>query len=88
MHFQPDKVEDFLRIFRSSREKIRGFEGCLFLELLRDVSSTNIFFTHSQWLSEEYLEMYRHSSLFKETWSETKPLFAEPACAWTVTKAV
>ena len=84
MTFAPDKVDAFLNVFESSKNKIRNFEGCLFLELLQDKTNPNIFFTHSHWLAEEHLHNYRHSELFTTTWAKTKPLFKEKAEAWSL----
>ena len=86
MTFEPSKTEAFLKLFERNREKIRGFEGCEFLELYRDKNNKNIFFTYSYWKDEEALENYRHSALFKEVWSETKQMFAARPEAWSLGK--
>ena len=36
MGFDPDKIETFLQNFEKRKTLIRGFEGCMFLELYRD----------------------------------------------------
>lgn len=84
MTFAPGNENKFLEVFNASKEKIRAFEGCEKLELLRDVNSPNIFFTHSHWQSENNLSAYRHSDLFNETWAKTKPLFEKSAEAWSL----
>ncbi|HET6243080.1 MAG TPA: antibiotic biosynthesis monooxygenase family protein [Bacteroidia bacterium] len=86
MTFETGKEGDFLNVFNNSSEKIRSFNGCEFLELLRDVNQTNIFFTHSIWKSEKHLEKYRNSFLFKETWASTKVLFSDKPQAWSLIK--
>jgi len=63
--------------------KILAREGCFHVELLRTMSPDNIFFTFSLWESEEALNAYRHSELFKGVWPRTKALFAAPAEAWS-----
>jgi heme oxygenase (mycobilin-producing) len=83
MTFQPEKVSDFLAIFESSKHKIRNFEGCNHLELLRDLDYPHIFSTYSLWESPEALENYRQSELFKATWAATKLLFAEKPFAFS-----
>ncbi len=88
MSFDPLKIEEFLHNFHNSKDKIRNFEGCSFLELYRDKKHTNIFFTYSYWNSEENLENYRNSDLFKEVWGKTKVLFNELPQAWSVDKLV
>jgi len=83
MTFQEDKIEDFLEIFNRSKRLIRGFEGCRHLELLRDKSAQNIILTYSHWLSEEHLNTYRDSELFKTTWAATKALFSDKPVAFS-----
>lgn len=84
MTFKEQAITVFLNNFENVKHKIRGFEGCEFLELYQDKHKPTIFFTYSKWKREEDLENYRKSTLFKEVWKETKPLFNEPAKAWSV----
>ena len=88
MGFQPEKIDEFLANFEENKNKIRAFEGCLFLELYRGKDNTNQFFTYSYWKDEESLENYRHSELFKNVWTNTKVLFNEKPEAWSVDKVV
>jgi heme-degrading monooxygenase HmoA len=88
MTFRPDEVENFLRVFESSKHKIRGFEGCNHLELLKDYTAPDIFSTYSIWDNEEALNRYRHSDLFKAVWAETKPLFSEKPVAFSSKKYI
>jgi heme-degrading monooxygenase HmoA len=88
MAFDPDKVNDFLEIFNSSKQYIRNFKGCSHLELLNDINSPNIFFTYSYWQNENDLNNYRHSELFEHVWCKTKVLFAAKAQAWSVEQKV
>ncbi len=88
MGFQEDKISEFLENFHQNKSKIRGFEGCEFLELYRDKHNTNRFFTYSYWKDEEALENYRNSELFKNVWANTKILFNEKPEAWSVDKVV
>jgi quinol monooxygenase YgiN len=83
MTFQQEKVEEFLTIFANSKDKIRNFEGCIYLELLRDANDPHIFITYSQWENEDALEQYRQSSLFKTTWAQTKVLFSDKPLAFS-----
>jgi len=82
--FRESETETFLRIFKSKKNKIRAFEGCLHLELWRDVKTPNVFFTYSFWNSESDLNAYRHSDLFQKTWKKTKELFSDKPEAWSV----
>ena len=84
MTFETDKVAEFLANFEAVKHQIRNFEGVDKLELLSDKNNPNIYFTYSFWQSEQHLENYRNSDLFKGVWAKTKPLFAAKAEAWSV----
>ncbi len=88
MSFHEDKIDIFLKNFETKKNLIRSFEGCQFLELYRDKHNSNVFFTYSYWSKESDLEKYRHSDLFKNVWSQTKPLFIAKPEAWSVDKLV
>ncbi len=81
-----EHINTFLVNFEKQKESIRHFEGCFFLELYRDKTNTNLFFTYSYWRTETDLENYRHSELFKGIWAITKPLFNDKPQAWSVEK--
>lgn len=83
MTFREEEVDNFLEVFEASKHNIRNFPGVQHLELMQDVKQKNVLFTYSLWESEEDLENYRHSELFKKTWAKTKPLFSEKAQAWS-----
>jgi len=82
--FIPEKVDEFLDVFNSSKEKIANFNGCLALMLLQDVNNANVFYTYSTWQSELHLNKYRYSELFKETWAKTKILFNAKPVAYSL----
>lgn len=84
MNFEESKIELFLENFNQNKEKIRNFEGCNSLKLLRDKNNPSIFFTYSYWESEEHLEAYRNSELFKSVWKKTKAWFNNKPEAWSV----
>lgn len=84
MTFRNDESDRFLTIFNTYREQIRNADGCIGLQLLRDTNSPEVFFTYSRWEHPSYLEKYRLSNTFGEVWPQVKPLFAEPAQAWTL----
>ena len=88
MSFKPDKIDEFLSNFKDSKSKIRNFKGCSLLELYRDKTDSNIFFTYSYWDTEQDLNNYRNSILFKSVWAQTKILFNENPVAWSVDKIV
>ena len=80
----PANATDFVQIFEESKSKILAFEGCHHLKLFSDKKYPNIFFTYSVWENETALNNYRHSDLFKDTWSRTKKLFACRPEAWSL----
>lgn len=81
---QPDKVNDFMVIFKKVKQTIAEFDGCHHVELLQDLHHPNVFFTYSIWEDEHFLDKYRFSDFFKKTWITSKTLFAEKAQAWSV----
>ncbi|MFY0673860.1 MAG: antibiotic biosynthesis monooxygenase [Bacteroidia bacterium] len=84
MKFRANGVEPFLDNFNTVKTRIRGFEGCEHLQLWRDVNDKNTFFTYSKWQSEDHLNKYRNSDLFKAVWKFTKSLFDDKPAAWSV----
>ena len=42
MTFKEEEVDNFLKVFNSSKQKIRNFPGCKYLELHRDYEKDNI----------------------------------------------
>ncbi|HAO15093.1 MAG TPA: antibiotic biosynthesis monooxygenase [Tenacibaculum sp.] len=86
LSFSPENINEFIEIFNINEKNIRNFKGCRLLELYRDKDNPNIFFTYSYWDSEEYLESYRNSELFKNIWAKTKTLFNDKPMAWSVNK--
>ena len=84
MEFMPERVNDFLQLFTATRSKIASFEGCTGVQLLNDTQSANVFFTYSNWESEQHLESYRNSELFKQTWTKTKAMFSGKPQAWSM----
>ncbi len=88
MTFQEDRVDDFLKVFDESKEKIRNFPGCSHLELLKDYHNPAIYSTYSYWEDDNALDNYRHSELFKGVWASTKVLFAEKPVAFSSQKYI
>jgi len=86
MSFYPEKITEFLDVFHQNKEQIRNFNGNTFLELYQDKGNKSVFFTYSIWKSENDLENYRKSELFREVWANTKVLFNDKPQAWSVNK--
>ena len=80
----PAQKQDFITIFETNKEHIRGFDGCMHVEMLQDKKFDNIFFTYSKWKSEDAIEKYRKSELFGKVWKQTKVLFCASPEAWSV----
>lgn len=83
LSFKETEVADFLSLFDKTKEAVIQFPGCKGMKLLNDLNSPSIFFTYSQWESEESLETYRNSDLFKSIWPRLKIGFNQRAEAWT-----
>ena len=84
MEFHPHHVDDFLVHFNGIKDLIRDFPGVLHLELHRDASHPNVFYTYSKWEGEAQLEAYRNSDLFKVTWAEVKNWFGARPSAFSL----
>ena len=82
--FKEECVVLFLENFENVKIQIRSFPGNNHVELWQDKTNKNIFFTYSIWDSEDDLENYRKSELFKGVWGFVKPLFKTKAEAWSV----
>ncbi|TDI76379.1 MAG: antibiotic biosynthesis monooxygenase [Bacteroidetes bacterium] len=79
--FHPDRAADFIELFDKTSHLIRSSDGCRHVELWRHKQYDNIFSTYSLWDSEDHLNRYRASDLFKQIWGETKIWFAAPPVA-------
>lgn len=86
MGFEASNIETFLQNFNNNKEKIRNSKGCRLLELYRDKKEPTLFFTYSYWETEQDLENYKNSDLFKVVWAKTKVLFNQKPEAWSVDK--
>jgi quinol monooxygenase YgiN len=84
LNFQPDRVDEFLEIFNQNKQVLAKSDGCIRLEIFKSTGHTDTYVTISNWQSEEHLEMYRQSELFKEIWSKVKPFFNNKAQVWTL----
>ncbi|MEM8927815.1 MAG: antibiotic biosynthesis monooxygenase [Bacteroidota bacterium] len=86
--FKEENISSFEALFEDTKETIRNFEGCQFLELYQDKKHPNVFFTYSKWEAEMDLEAYKNSEFFKSIWGQTKKLFQDKPEAWSVTNRV
>lgn len=81
-----EKTHEFRHLFESIKETIKGFEGCIHLELFSENTNSGVHFTFSIWESENDLNKYRQSEFFKKTWATTKTLLADKPDAWSLEK--
>lgn len=88
MTFQEDRIHEFMEVFNERKERIRHFNGCRHLELWQDAHIQNVYLTYSIWDTEQHLDHYRFSELFKDTWAKTKVLFADRPVAWSMNRAM
>ena len=84
MTFRENSSETFKEFTTSIKDTIKSFDGCLYLDILRDIYNPNIFFSYSHWVSEDHLNSYRDSEFFKTTWTKTKQWFDSKPEAWSV----
>jgi heme-degrading monooxygenase HmoA len=82
--FKPEHVQDFLEHFETVKQDINGFPGCRGMKLLQHQDVSNIFFTFSEWNSNDDLNNYRKSELFGGIWPKVKLWFDQKAEAWSV----
>lgn len=86
LRFRESEIPSFLDNFEHIKTDIRTFPGCLRLELYRDTTDIDTFFTYSYWESASDLENYRNSAFFKKVWTQTKAKFAGKPEAWSVNR--
>ena len=84
LSLQAEKADEFEGLFNQSQALIQDFEGCYSTQLFKVSGSTAQYFTISYWNSEQDLENYRKSDLFRNVWSQVKPLFSAKAEAWSL----
>ncbi len=84
LHFQEDKIADFLAFFDTIKHKVNEFPGCQGMKLLQDLNNPCIVMTYSHWEDAAALEKYRTSETFGTIWPKIKPWFSEKPEAWSV----
>lgn len=76
LEFDPERVAEFVDFFADNRTTIASFPGCVSLDLFKDASLDNVYYTFSLWDNEAALEAYRHSDTFRLLWSFAKERFS------------
>ncbi len=84
LHFQTEKIQDFLGLFDQVVSKVNKQPGCIEMYMTQDINNPEIFITHSKWESEIDLNNYRDSELFLNIWPTIKPWFEKKAEAWSM----
>ena len=88
LHIQHQFIDQFIKQFKESKDRIKSSRGNRLLELYQDTSDPTVFFTYSYWETAEDLEFYRQSEFFKHLWRQTKRWFSDKPMAWSVNKLV
>lgn len=83
MEIEANQMNLFVKIFEQHAIKMKTVEGCMTMELVKDIFTPTTVFTISVWQGEKALDTYRTSQLFNLIWSELKPLFCAKPAAWT-----
>lgn len=78
-----EKMDHFMAVLDQNIDKIRASQGCSHLEILSDIHAPGSVWTFSLWDTEEDLNNYRNSTLFKGVWSEFKKCFSGKPEAWS-----
>lgn len=84
MHFQTDRISEFLAVFEDAKPKIEAIAGCHKVNLVQSLADEGTLMTISEWDGPDALEAYRQSELFKSTWAKTKIHFSDRPQAWSV----
>jgi quinol monooxygenase YgiN len=79
MHFQSDKVDEFLALYAAAYPVISTQPGCYGVQLVRQQDDPNAFATWSLWQDAAALEAYRTSAFFLGFWPQVKVLFRQQA---------
>lgn len=86
MQFKEECVKDFLKVFEERKSKIESFEGCSQVNVFQNIHNSCNCYTISLWESEEHLNQYRDSEMFKDTWKLVKAMFSDKATAYSLEK--
>jgi quinol monooxygenase YgiN len=84
LEFHPEKIGEFMTFFNANRKTIAAFPGVISLDFYKDASLDNVYYTFSIWESEEALELYRDSEIFKSLWGFAKQRFSGKPLAYSL----
>ncbi len=80
---QDEKCQEFEDKFSEIKTLIAEQPGCTDVKLLKAKGEQNVYFTLSEWESEELLDAYRKTPLFDEVWGVVKQWFDAKPEAWS-----
>jgi|SRR5690554_411182 len=83
LNIQRDELVKAGSLLEEVSSKVRSMNGCSHLHILEDMHQAGHITTYSHWESEQHLNDYRKSVIFRNFWGAIKPLFASPARAWS-----
>lgn len=83
MTFKIENCKDFEVFFQEIKDQVGNQPGCSGVKLLRDISSSGVYFTYSNWDNQKSLDAYRDTELFNKVWPTVKQWFAAKAEAWS-----
>lgn len=84
MTFKPEETANFLAYFETVKDDIASMSGIVNLKLYQDENNPNVIFTHSTWLNDSHLNVYRKSEVFGKVWPKTKAMFDDKPMAWSL----
>jgi hypothetical protein len=85
MTFHKNHCEAFETYFNEIKNQVGNQPGCHGVKLLKEENETGVYFTYSVWDSQEHLDAYRFTPLFKMVWPKVKEWFADKPEAWSTT---
>ena len=83
MTFKTERCAEFEDYFNEIKNQVGNQPGCYGVKLLKDITSSGVFFTYSVWDNEESLNAYRYTPLFGEVWPKVKEWFSAKPEAWS-----
>jgi quinol monooxygenase YgiN len=84
LKFEKENLPLAQKMLEEIAPKVKGMEGCSYLEISSGIKDKGMIFTYSHWSSADALNAYRDSEIFRNFWRDLKKLFADPARAWSL----
>lgn len=84
LSFREEHLDDFLQFYAQVQPQIAAFEGCMEVQAFRDNEQHTVIYTMSRWTNAAYLENYRQSDFFRDTWAQVSRWFEEKPQAFSL----